>query len=144
MRILMVCLGNICRSPMAEGIMRDMIQKHSLDWEVDSAGTSSWHTGENPDPRSIDVAKAHGLDISGQISRMITESDFDDFDLILAMDREVLRDVNLVAKERGKEDKLQLFNGMDIPDPYFDDHGFEGVFRMIEQGCENLLKTQNA
>ena len=144
MRILLVCLGNICRSPMAEGIMGELIHRHSLDWEVDSAGTSSWHIGENPDPRSIDIAKVNGLDISGQISRMITEADFEDFDLILAMDREVLRDISLVAKEQGKEDKLQLFNDMDIPDPYFDDNGFPGVFRMIEEGCENLLKTKNA
>ena len=124
--------------------MRDKIKQQSLDWEVDSAGTSTWHNGENPDPRSIDIARANGLDISGQISRMITDSDFEDFDLILAMDREVLRDINLVAKEQGKEDKLQLFSDIDIPDPYFDDNGFPGVFRMIEEGCENLLKTQNA
>lgn len=142
MRILMVCLGNICRSPIAEGIMRDKIEQQSLDWLVDSAGTSSWHIGENPDPRSIYIAKVNGLDISGQISRMITEADFEDFDLILAMDREVLRDISLVAKERGKEDKLQLFSDIDIPDPYFDDNGFPGVFRMIEEGCEKLLKTQ--
>lgn len=141
MKILMVCLGNICRSPMAEGIMGEMIQKSGLDWEVDSAGTSSWHNGEGPDPRSVEIANQHGVDISKQISRMIVESDFEDFDLILCMDQEVLRDVSMIGRELGKEDKVHSFNNIDVPDPYFEDEGFEGVYHVIEQGCEALQKT---
>ncbi len=83
MKILMVCLGNICRSPLAEGIMKQKIQKHNLDWQVDSAGTISYHEGETPDLRSIEVAQKHGLDITGQRSRPLQLADFNNFDLIL-------------------------------------------------------------
>ena len=83
MKLLMVCLGNICRSPLAEGIMKKKIQKHNLDWQVDSAGTGAYHTGELPDPRSIAIAKDYNIDLSDQRARKITSKDLDQFDLIL-------------------------------------------------------------
>ena len=85
-KILMVCLGNICRSPLAEGILANKINQHGMDHLVDSAGTSSYHIGEHPDPRMIQTAFRHGIDISAQRARQFTSEDFDDFDLIFAMD----------------------------------------------------------
>src|SRR5690606_38658263 len=86
MKILMVCLGNICRSPMAEGIMRHLVEEKGLDWEIDSAGTGGWHIGEAPDPRAIATAKKHGIDISRLQARKFTYRDFGNFDHIFAMD----------------------------------------------------------
>ncbi|MCB0619215.1 MAG: low molecular weight phosphotyrosine protein phosphatase, partial [Saprospiraceae bacterium] len=86
MKILMVCLGNICRSPLAEGILKEKIKENGLPWEVDSAGTGSWHVGEPPDPRSVAVARAHGIDILDQRARQFRPADFRQFDLIFAMD----------------------------------------------------------
>ena len=86
MKILMVCLGNICRSPLAEGILKKKAETRNLDWEIESAGTSSFHNGELPDSRSIAVAKAHGINITDQRSRLFLKEDLDEFDLILAMD----------------------------------------------------------
>ena len=86
MKILMVCLGNICRSPLAHGILQDKISKLGLGWEIESAGTGSWHIGNLPDPRSIEIAQTHGIDITYQKARQFRSSDFDDYDLIYAMD----------------------------------------------------------
>ncbi len=87
MKILMVCLGNICRSPLAEGIMQHLVKQHGLDWEVDSAGTGNWHVGQGPDKRSTRVARDNGIDISGQVCRVFNVRDFDTFDHILVMDK---------------------------------------------------------
>ena len=110
MKILMVCLGNICRSPLAHGIMQDRIDMHHLPWEVDSAGTGGWHAGEAPDFRSVLEAKKHGLDISKQRARKITSGDFELFDLILTMDAQNYNDVVVLTKnETQSENDHELF-----------------------------------
>jgi protein-tyrosine phosphatase len=93
MKILMVCLGNICRSPLAHGILEHLVIQKGLNWEIDSAGTGNWHVGQQPDHRSIAVAEKYGIDISGQCCRQFEVSDFDRFDHIFVMDRNNLEDV---------------------------------------------------
>ncbi|HWZ02541.1 MAG TPA: low molecular weight protein-tyrosine-phosphatase [Mucilaginibacter sp.] len=140
MKILMVCLGNICRSPLAHGIMEQMAKERGLDWEIESAGTGNWHVGEAPDRRSIRTAKNHGIDISNQVCRLFRISDFDYYDHIFVMDRSNLSDI--LAKTRNKEDekKVRLLLGDKIvPDPYYDDTQFEPVFKMIEEGCREII-----
>ena len=137
----MVCLGNICRSPLAEGIMQHLAKQNGLDWEVDSAGTGNWHVGQCPDRRSTRVAQENGVDISQQVCRTFHVNDFDEFDHILVMDRNNLRDV--LAKARGHHDrqKVSMLLGEDIvPDPYYDDAQFAPVFRLIEEGCKDFIK----
>lgn len=112
----MVCLGNICRSPMAEGILRHKISAHNLDWEVDSAGTGGWHIGQPPDHRAQAAMRVHGLDISGLRARQFSKIDFDRFDLILTMDNENYRDVIHMANLPVQKIKLNpswitLFRG---------------------------------
>jgi protein-tyrosine phosphatase len=141
MKILMVCLGNICRSPLAEGIMQHLAKQQGLDWEVDSAGTGNWHIGKGPDRRSTRTAREHGIDISGQVCRLFRQSDFDEFDHILVMDKSNLADI--LALTRNKEDakKVEMLLGdKTVPDPYYDDAQFEPVFNLIEQGCKNFIK----
>ncbi|MDR3696933.1 low molecular weight protein-tyrosine-phosphatase [Mucilaginibacter sp.] len=141
MKILMVCLGNICRSPLAHGIMEQMANEQGLNWEIESAGTGDWHVGEAPDRRSIRSAKNHGIDISNQVCRLFRISDFDEYDHIFVMDRSNLSDI--LAKARNKEDekKVRLLLGDKIvPDPYYDDAQFEPVFEMIEVGCREIIK----
>jgi protein-tyrosine phosphatase len=141
MKILMVCLGNICRSPLAEGIMQHLAKENGLDWFVDSAGTGNWHVGQSPDRRSTRTAKEHGIDLSQQVCRVFKVSDFDEFDHIFVMDKNNLGDV--LAKARNKEDekKVKLLLGDKIvPDPYYDDAQFEPVFKMIEEGCKGIIK----
>ena len=144
-KILMVCLGNICRSPLAEGIMRS---KLSEDFIVDSAGTGGWHAGELPDKRSISTAKNRGLDITNQRARQFKKSDFDTFDYIFVMDNSNYRDVlalapNDVAKSKVKLILNELFPGenVDVPDPYYGGQdGFENAFDMLEQACEETVR----
>src|SRR5471030_152684 len=141
MKILMVCLGNICRSPLAHGILEQMAAERGLDWEVESAGTGNWHVGEPPDRRSIRAARNHGIDISNQVCRLFRVSDFDYYDHIFVMDKSNLS--NIMAKTRNKEDekKVKLLLGDKIvPDPYYDDSQFEPVFKMIEEGCREIIK----
>jgi len=141
MKILMVCLGNICRSPLAEGIMQHLAKENGLDWYVDSAGTGNWHVGEGPDKRSTRTAKDHGIDLSQQVCRLFRVSDFDEFDHIFVMDKSNLSDI--LAKARNKEDekKVKLLLGDKIvPDPYYDDTQFEPVFKMTEEGCKEIIK----
>jgi protein-tyrosine phosphatase len=141
MKILMVCLGNICRSPLAHGLMEQMASEHDLDWEVDSAGTGNWHVGEGPDPRSTRTARAHGIDISGQVCRLFKTSDFDTYDHIFVMDRNNLSDILAFARNDEDKKKVKLLLGDKIvPDPYYDDNQFEPVFKMIEQGCKDIIK----
>lgn len=146
MKILMVCLGNICRSPLAEGILRRKIEQNGLDWEVDSAGTSAWHQGELPDPRSRHTAAQHGLDLTSQRGRQIQLADLDRFDLVLVMDQSNLQDVLRLTKgevQREKVKKMLDFSrsmrGQDVPDPYWDDDGFEKVYQMLDEACEGLI-----
>lgn len=146
MRILMVCLGNICRSPLAEGILKFKVLQRGLNWVVDSAGTGFWHVGDLPDRRSIAVARQHGIDISDQRARQFQAADFERFDLILVMDTQNRQDVLRLARHDGHRAKVQLIldhlhPGQDhsVPDPYYDDDGFEAVFRMLDAACEQLL-----
>src|SRR6202012_5116478 len=100
MNILMVCLGNICRSPLAEGVMQHLSDERHLGWTIDSAGTGGWHVGEAPDRRSTHVARAHGIDISRQVCRKFRQSDFRDFDHIFVMDKNNLQDVLAMAPDK--------------------------------------------
>jgi protein-tyrosine phosphatase len=152
--ILFICLGNICRSPLAEGVMRDVLQKHYPDREfiIDSAGTNGYHTGEAPDKRSVAVAAKHGIDISDQRCRQLTPDDFTAFDLILGMDQNNLMTINrhapdgstavtglftAIARDGIDGDKRDL--GAEIPDPYYGGpEDFDQVYRMVRDAAEAL------
>lgn len=136
----MVCLGNICRSPLAEGIMQHLADKEGLNWTVDSAGTGNWHVGEGPDRRSVGVARKFGVDISTQVCRVFRTSDFDEFDHILVMDRSNLANVLALARNDRDKQKVQLLlKDAVVPDPYYDDTLFEPVFKLIEEGCKKFI-----
>lgn len=146
-RILFVCLGNICRSPLAEGVMRHLARRAGLDAaiSVDSAGTGAWHVGDRPDRRSVAVASAHGIDIRGLRGRQLSVADFDSFDLILGMDRRNVRAVSGLAP-MAPTHKVHLFMHYalnrhdDVPDPYYEaDEAFEALYQMLEAGCSSLL-----
>ena len=144
-KILMVCLGNICRSPLAEGIMRS---KLSEDFILDSAGTGGWHAGELPDKRSIATAKNRGLDITNQRARQFKRSDFDTFDHIFVMDNSNYKDVLALAPNEEAKSKVKLIlneifpnENVDVPDPYYGGQdGFENVFDMLDQACEEIAR----
>ncbi len=148
MKILMVCLGNICRSPLAEGILRDKVRKCELDIVVDSAGTNRYHIGEAPDPRSIACAEAHGIDISDLRARQFKKADFERFDRIYVMDRSNMSDILALAKNQEERDKVEMIlnvnrpnSDMDVPDPYYGgDEGFEHVYKLLDSACEHLLQ----
>jgi protein-tyrosine phosphatase len=141
-KILMVCLGNICRSPLAEGILRDLATQAHLPWEVDSAGTGNWHVGDPPDPRSIRVARQHGIDISGLRGRQFSVRDFDQFDRIYAMDLDNYRDILRKARTPQDEAKVQLLldNQQPVPDPWYDDALFAPVYDLIYNACEKIVQ----
>jgi protein-tyrosine phosphatase len=144
MKILMVCLGNICRSPMAEGIMQQLADKKRLNWQVGSAGTGGWHAGEKPDRRSIRTARNNGIDISNQVCRQFGPQDFDDYDLILVMDKYNLADVLAIAPNPQAAAKVKLLLGdKEVPDPYYNDLQFQPVFELIEQGCKEIIKQHH-
>jgi len=144
MKLLMVCLGNICRSPLAEGIMQHLVKQNGLDWEVDSAGTGDWHVGEGPDRRSVRTAREQGIDISGQVCRLFRISDFDIFDHILVMDKSNYRNILATARNDGDKRKVSLLlEDKEVPDPYYDESQFLPVFKMIEQGCKDFIKKYN-
>jgi len=142
MKILMVCLGNICRSPLAEGVMRHLINEERLGWEVASAGTGDWHVNQPADRRSIAVAKNFGYDISKQRAKHFNKQMFDEFDSILVMDRNNLKDVQRLAtsEEQRKKVKLFLTDENEVTDPYFDNNLFEPVFLEIEARCKQLIE----
>ncbi|MEJ6694502.1 MAG: low molecular weight protein-tyrosine-phosphatase [Chitinophagales bacterium] len=146
MKVLMVCLGNICRSPLAEGILQYKINNLSLDWEVDSAGTSSFHAGEKPDIRSIQVAKRNEIDISNQRSRPFRGWDFETFDWIYVMDSSNYSDVIAMAQSEKEKAKVKLImnelepgKNIAVPDPYYGEFGFENVFEMLDQACNKIV-----
>lgn len=141
MKILMVCLGNICRSPLAHGIMEHLAKRNNLDWEIDSAGTAGWHSGKSPDHRSIKVANSHGIDISTQTARQFTAEDFDNYDYILAMDSQNYKDIISLSKDQKQINKVKLFipNGS-VPDPYWDDTQFKPVYDLIYNRSEEFIK----
>jgi protein-tyrosine phosphatase len=138
----MVCLGNICRSPLAEGVMRHLINEEGLDWEVASAGTGDWHVNQPADKRSIAIAKNFGYDISTQRAKHFNKSMFNEFDSILVMDRNNLKDVQRLAtsEEQCKKVKLFLTDENEVTDPYFDNNLFEPVFLEIEARCKELIE----
>jgi protein-tyrosine phosphatase len=151
--ILMVCLGNICRSPVAEGILKHKLAETNLNVTVDSAGTSNYHIGGSPDSRSAANARKHGIDISMLKGRQFTVTDFDNFDLIFAMDSSNYQ--NIVALARNEKDaaKVSLIlnqlnpnSNASVPDPYYGDgDGFENVFQLLDKACDNIvahLKTK--
>lgn len=146
-KILMVCLGNICRSPMAEGIMRYQLENKGLAATVDSAGTGGWHAGENPDKRAIKNMKLHGIDISRLVARQFTEKDFDDFDLILAMDETNYEDILKQTTDQSKKNKVKLIMkytdgqfGFSVPDPWYGgEEGFETVYLMLSEACSQVI-----
>ncbi|MBC7912973.1 MAG: low molecular weight phosphotyrosine protein phosphatase [Pyrinomonadaceae bacterium] len=143
MKILMVCLGNICRSPLAHGIMEKLVKEQGLNWEVDSAGTGDWHIGSPPDKRSIAIAKTYNLDISTQCCRQFKSDDFDKFDRIFVMDRMNLRDVLSLAKRGQDREKVSLLlNTEMVPDPYYEDDQFDAVYKMIEKGCRKIIEEE--
>jgi len=143
MKILMVCLGNICRSPLAEGIMRHLVDEQNLNWEISSAGTGDWHVNQPADRRSIAVARNFGYDISEQRARLFNQDMFDDFDHILVMDQNNLRDVLRMASNEEQRNKVKLFlpDELEVTDPYFDDRLFEPVFLEIEERCKQLIEA---
>ncbi|MBD8892117.1 low molecular weight protein-tyrosine-phosphatase [Roseibium litorale] len=143
--LLFVCLGNICRSPLAEGIFRQTLEEAGLagQFTLDSAGTGAWHAGNPPDPRSIAVAARNGIDISAQRARQVTDADFSRFDWILAMDRDNLAALRRKNSGRGPAE-LRLFldnPARDVPDPYYGGpDGFDQVFHMLQEGSRRFLK----
>ena len=148
MKILFVCLGNICRSPMAEGIMKSLLKEHKADWQVDSAGTEYYHVGERPDGRAIRTCKKFGIDIADQRARRISKKDFETFDVIYALADDVLEEILEMKPSTANGVKLKLLmdefskdQRRSVPDPFYDDEAaFEPVFRMIQQGCEAILQ----
>lgn len=145
MKILMVCLGNICRSPLAHGIMQTLISNEGLDWQVDSAGTGDWHVGQAPHHRSIATAKKHGIDISTQQAQWFEPSMFDRFDKILVMDKQNYKDVICQAESDEQKAKVALLlpEG-EVPDPYFDDTLFDPVYEMIDRRARTLVEAWKA
>lgn len=143
----MVCLGNICRSPLAEGILKSMINPDFI--YVDSAGTSAFHKGELPDPRSIKVAQQNGIDITDQRSRQFIAADFDIFDTIYVMDKSNYTNVLALAKNDGDRHKVKLIlnesntvTDENVPDPYYDsDNGFNLVYNMLNDACKQISKN---
>jgi protein-tyrosine phosphatase len=156
MRILFVCMGNICRSPTAEGVMRRLVAEAGLEdrIEVDSAGTGGWHAGDPPDSRAATAAARRGVTLDGA-ARQVTADDFDTFDLVVAMDRENLRGLLAVAPGEAAAENVRLLReydpgsagapDLDVPDPYYGgDRGFETVLDMVEASCRGLLDELRA
>lgn len=147
MKILMVCLGNICRSPLAEGIMAEKIRQYGLPWTVDSAGTGAYHAGEAPDPRSQQVARNHDMDISQQRARQIKTADFNEFDHILVMDASNYNNVRSMTTDPSAQAKVEMImnfvepgRNIQVPDPYWDNDGFEKVYQMLDNACEAFIE----
>lgn len=143
----MVCLGNICRSPLAEGILKHKVTQQGLDWEIDSAGTGAYHVGELPDVRSIAVAKKYGIDLTSQRARQFEVADFDNFDRIYVMDASNYRNVVHLARNEADRTKVELIRNVvrpgwneQVPDPYWNDNGFEEVFQMLDEACDYIIK----
>lgn len=147
MKILMVCLGNICRSPLAHGILEHKIKERNLNWAVDSCGTSGWHAGELPDMRSIAIARKNGLDITYQRARQFRSTDIDEFDLIFAMDTNNYEDILRYCHTETERAKVKLILNevypdefRSVPDPYYGGaNGFQDVYKMLDEACERII-----
>jgi len=153
MKILMVCLGNICRSPLAEGILKDKIKKAGLNWEVDSAGTNGFHVGEPPHPLSQRIAKMKGIDISCQKCRRFEMDDFERFDKIYAMSADVIKEMKWIGKNKYDDSIVELLlnesypgRNRDVPDPWFgSEAGYHKAYELIDEACEAVIrKARNA
>ncbi|CAA6815760.1 MAG: Low molecular weight protein tyrosine phosphatase (EC [uncultured Aureispira sp.] len=147
MKFLMVCLGNICRSPLAEGILKHKVKQEGLDWEVDSAGTSGYHKDALPDVRSIAIAQEHGLDLTDQRSRKFTVQDLEAFDIIYVMDSSNYNDVMRLCENTVQKSKIRLIMNMvlpekniAVPDPYWNDDGFKKVYLMLDEACQMIVQ----
>ena len=145
-KILMVCLGNICRSPLAEGVLKSKLPKESFF--VDSAGTSNYHIGDLPDSRSIAIAKRHGVEITNQRGRQFSVLDFDTFDIIFVMDNSNYENIIKLARNESDKNKVKLIlnetypnQNLDVPDPYYGgDSGFEDVYNMLNEASQVIAK----
>ncbi|WP_457615842.1 low molecular weight protein-tyrosine-phosphatase [Lutibacter sp.] len=149
-KVLMVCLGNICRSPLAEGILKS--KTYNFKTFVDSAGTGAYHEGEKPDSRSIAIAKTHGIDISSQRARKFSVKDFDEFDVIYVMDHSNFENVISLARNEADKAKVKMIlnevfpgENLDVPDPYYGgDYGFKNVYTMLDRACDVIAKKINS
>ncbi len=149
MKILMVCLGNICRSPLAEGILQAKAAAAGLNWQIDSAGTNGYHIGEAPHPLSQKVAKINGIDISRQRARRFRATDFEEFDRIYAMAEDVIHEMKSIARQRFDASKVDLLmnelhpgKDLDVPDPWYGtEPGYHDVYAMISQACDKLIEN---
>ncbi|MBP2833925.1 low molecular weight phosphotyrosine protein phosphatase [Aquimarina sp. U1-2] len=144
-KILMVCLGNICRSPLAEGILKSKLDSNT--YIVESCGTSNYHIGKRPDKRSIDIAKKHGIDITDQKAAQFNTHHFEAYDFIYAMDNSNYQDIIKLARNAKEKDKVTLIlnelhpnSNLDVPDPYYDgEQGFEDVYQMLNKACDLIV-----
>lgn len=151
MKVLMVCLGNICRSPIAEGILRQRVKELGLDVETDSAGTAAFHVGEAPDTRMIKAAKANGIDISDLRARQFLKADFKHFDLIYAMDKSNYDNIlNLAEKDTDREKVRMILNETspgsqaEVPDPYYGgEEGFQHVIDLLDEAMHHVMNRIN-
>ena len=147
MKILMVCLGNICRSPLAEGILQEKSFKAGLTWSIESAGTNSYHLGEPPHPLSQKVAKINGIDISCQRARRFTADDFEVYDKIYALAEDVVDEIRRIAGNKFDATKVELLmnelypgKNMDVPDPWYGpEPGYHEAYKLIEQACDAIV-----
>lgn len=147
MKILMVCLGNICRSPLAEGILQQKAAEAGLDWKIDSAGTNGYHVGEAPHRLSQKVARVNGIDISAQRARRFTAADFEQFDKIYALAGDVLTEMRSIAGSRFDNSRADLLmnelapgSNQDVPDPWYGpEPGYHEVYAMISQACDQII-----
>ncbi len=148
MKILMVCLGNICRSPLAEGILQDKAFKAGLTWSVESAGTNRYHTGDSPHPLSQKIARQNGIDISQQRARTFMASDFDVYDKIYALADDVLDEIKRIAGKKFNAAKATLLmnevypgENMDVPDPYYGpEAGYHEVYKLIDEASNVIIR----
>jgi len=149
MKILMVCLGNICRSPLAEGILQKKAAEAGLDWIIESAGTNGYHTGEPPHHLSQKVAQLNGLNISRQRSRLFKKEDIAYFDRIYAMSADVVKDIQHISKDRFDSKKVSLLlnesapgKNLDVPDPWSGpEEGYHHVYQLINDACDTIIKN---
>jgi len=148
MKFLMVCMGNICRSPIAHGLLQHKIEQQGMDWQVDSAGTSSYHQGKLPDNRAISCMQKHGIDITYQHSRPFEKADFAKFDVIYCMDKNNYWDIRSLAENSVDENKVLLILNEatpdlddSVPDPYYGNgDGFEHVYKMLDKATDKIIE----